>query len=318
MSDPTPDRRPLPPPHLSDAARTHLAGPFRTDEWPRDPFDRSAWDARIAAVRAAVERRFDGVEPVAPVDRRDVDGVPVWVATPHTIAQSAVDVHLHGGAFVLGGGEVLRHRAAGAARSRGVETWGVDYRMPPEFPHPAPLDDCLTVYRRALTEHPAGRVTVTAVSAGANLAVAMLVRAAAEGLPMPAALVLLSPAVDLTESGDTFRTNAGVDHVLGSLGSISRLYAGDRPLDDPSVSPLFTELGDLAGLPPTLLQSGTRDVLLSSTVRMHRRLRDARVDAELHVFEAMPHGGFGGDTPEDHEVEAEVRRFLDRYRPDDG
>ncbi|MGN6620152.1 MAG: alpha/beta hydrolase, partial [Sphingomonas sp.] len=78
-------------------------------------------------------------------------------------------------------------------------------------------------------------------------------------------------------------------------------------LADPYLSPLF---GDLRGFPPTFLQTGTRDLFLSNTVRMHRTLRKADVEAELHVFEAMPHGGFMGGTPEDYEVEAEIRRFI--------
>ncbi|MGY2735925.1 acetyl esterase/lipase [Sphingomonas sp. UYP23] len=88
----------------------------------------------------------------------------------------------------------------------------------------------------------------------------------------------------------------------------NRLYADAADLTDPLVSPLF---GDLAGLPETFLQTGTRDLFLSNTVRLHRALRRADVAAELHVFEAMPHGGFGGGTPEDRELQAEVARFVD-------
>jgi acetyl esterase/lipase len=87
------------------------------------------------------------------------------------------------------------------------------------------------------------------------------------------------------------------------------LYAQGHDLRDPYLSPLF---GDLSGFPPTFLQTGTRDLFLSNTVRMHRALRDAGVDAELHVWEAMPHGGFFG-APEDDEIGVEVRRFLDKH-----
>jgi acetyl esterase/lipase len=88
------------------------------------------------------------------------------------------------------------------------------------------------------------------------------------------------------------------------------LYANGHDLADPYLSPLF---GDVSGFPPTFLQAGTRDLYLSNTVRMHRKLRAAGVDAELHVFEAMPHGGFAG-APEDIEVRIEMRRFLDHHR----
>ncbi len=122
------------------------------------------------------------------------------------------------------------------------------------------------------------------------------------------ALILLTPEADLTESGDSFHTNLGIDCVLTeSLADSIALYAGDHDLRHPYLSPLF---GDLtAPFPPTFLQAGTRDLFLSNTVRMHRKLRAGGVDAQLHIFEAMPHGGFFG-APEDDELADETRRFL--------
>jgi acetyl esterase/lipase len=129
---------------------------------------------------------------------------------------------------------------------------------------------------------------------------------------MPAAAVLSSPEVDLTESGDSFRTNLGVDSVLTeSLVPANLLYADGHDLNDPYLSPLF---GDFTGgFPPTILSSGTRDLFLSNTVRMHRALRAAGIPAELHLMEAAPHGGFFGASPEDAEIGREVRRFIGRH-----
>jgi acetyl esterase/lipase len=119
--------------------------------------------------------------------------------------------------------------------------------------------------------------------------------------------VLLSPELDLTESGDSFQTNIGIDNVLtSSLRDSIALYAGQHDLEDPYLSPLF---GEVERFPPTFLQAGTRDLFLSNAVRMHRKLRAAGVAADLHVFEAMPHGGFFG-APEDHDLAAETRRFV--------
>ena len=120
--------------------------------------------------------------------------------------------------------------------------------------------------------------------------------------------MILSPANDFTHSGDTFHTNRGVDTIIsGETGPLGDLYAGGHDLAHPYISPLF---GDFTkGFPPTLLASGTRDILLSNTVRMHRALRAASVPAELHVLEAAPHGGFYG-APEDDELEAEIRAFV--------
>jgi monoterpene epsilon-lactone hydrolase len=279
-----------------------------------DPSDLEGWRARIATTDELMVFAFSGRvdEETIDVAERDVDGVHVYEITPHDapVGDSApVLLDIHGGALVGGGGDACRLMSSINAQRTGLCTWSVDYRMPPDHPYPAPLDDCLAFYRALLEDADADRIVVSGASAGGNLAAAMLLRARDEGLPMPAGLVLLSPEVDLTESGDTYATNTGVDYVLlDGLGASIALYAGDHDLTDPLLSPLF---GDLTGFPPTFLQSGTRDLFLSNTVRMHRRLRDAGVDAELHVWEAMPHGGFFG-APEDAEIAVELRRFLAR------
>jgi acetyl esterase/lipase len=233
----------------------------------------------------------------------------IHVATPAEPAwPDHVYIDLHGGALVFGGGAACRVAAQTQADRHGMLCYGVDYRMPPEHPYPAALDDCMAAYRHALDCHAPANIIVGGRSAGGNLAVAMMLRARDVGLPLPAALVLLSPEVDLTESGDSFAVNRMVDVMLpGSLMAANLLYAKGADLTDPYLSPLF---GDLAGFPPTFLQSGTRDLFLSNTVRMHRRLRRASIAAELHIFEAMPHGGFMGAAPEDDELAGEVARFV--------
>jgi acetyl esterase/lipase len=180
--------------------------------------------------------------------------------------------------------------------------------MPPDHPHPAALDDCLAVYRALLAQHRPAQIVIGGVSAGGNLAAALALRARASNLPLPAGLLLLTPEVDLTESGDSFQTLRDLDVVLRrGLAAPNALYANGQPLDDPYLSPLF---GDFSrGFPRTFLQAGTRDLFLSNTVRMHRALLRAGIDAELHVFEAMPHGGFFG-APEDQDLAEAMRRFA--------
>lgn len=272
--------------------------------------DIAGWQAVKTAVDAQYARMLAAASdhPDASVETVRFDTATVHVATPAApVASDAVYLELHGGALVFGGGEACRHGARVQADLLGLTVWSIDYRLPPEHRYPAALDDAVAVYRAALDRHVPGRIVIGGRSAGGNLAAAMLLRSAAEGLPMPAGLVLLSPEVDLTESGDSFAVNAGVDAMLpGSLMANNRLYAGGADLAYPHLSPLF---GDVAGFPPTFLLTGTRDLFLSNTVRMHRHLRAAGVPAELHVFEAMPHGGFGG-TPEDREAGREVRRFV--------
>ena len=301
------------PTSVSDEARRHLAGlaAGRADGpavYPA-PDDRDGWVRHVAEVDAWFRTVVRSDLPVA-TSQREIGGVTTHVQVPAGAdPDGPVVLDLHGGALVYGAGEVCRGSAAQTATTTGHVAWGVDYRMPPDHPYPAGLDDVVAVYRALLAERDPARVVVAGGSAGGNLAAALLLRARDEGLPMPAALVLLTPEVDLTESGDSFVTNAPHDLALAPLPEVNALYAGGADLAHPYLSPLF---GDLTGFPPTLLQAGTRDLFLSNTVRMHRRLRAAGVAAELHVFEGMPHGGFGGDAPEDADLRAEVRAFVAR------
>ena len=245
------------------------------------------------------------------VESRSVNGVSVFVVTPDGVddgSDQPIYLDIHGGSLVMGGGKACEVMARRMAAQVEMQTWSVDYRMPPDHPYPAPLDDIVAVYRGLLDVQAPEHIVVGGGSAGGNLAAALILRARDEGLPLPAALVLLTPEIDLTESGDSFQTNLGIDCVLtASLADSIALYADNHDLWDPYLSPLF---GDLAiPFPPTFLQAGTRDLFLSNAVRMHRRLRSGGVDAELHVFEAMPHGGFFG-APEDDELTDEIRRFL--------
>jgi epsilon-lactone hydrolase len=132
-----------------------------------------------------------------------------------------------------------------------------------------------------------------------------------QGLPLPAACSLHTAGVDMTHVGDTFATNEVIDVVLRKAGpETMALYMDGNDPRDPYLSPVFADL--TKGFPPTILVSGTRDLLLSPTVMMHRALRRAGIEADLHVFEAMPHGGLSGSSPEDAELQEEIAGFLRR------
>jgi acetyl esterase/lipase len=219
-------------------------------------------------------------------------------------------IDIHGGGFTSGGGEMCELLAKIRASDYGAEVYAVDYRLVPKHPFPAGLDDCVAAYEEILQHYDAANLVLAGASAGGNLAAALLLRVRDAGLPLPAALLLLTPALDMTQSGDSYRTNRLLDvNLYGGSGNGPALYAAGTDATHPYVSPLF---GDFTGgWPPTILTTGTRDLLLSDTVRMHRALRRAGVRAELHVAEASPHGGFmGANAPEDAEVMAECRRFV--------
>ncbi|WP_284984478.1 alpha/beta hydrolase [Arthrobacter sp. efr-133-TYG-118] len=234
----------------------------------------------------------------------------VYVGVPEELSSADGRVYfaIHGGGFTDGGGLAARLSAGLVAGSHGITTWTIDYRLLPDHPFPAGLDDCVEAYRLLLETHDPASIIIGGQSAGGNLAASVLLRAQMEGLPLPAGLVLNCPGVDLTMSGDSLSVN---DFGNGSdFSGALALYAGSADPSDPLLSPLYGEFA--ADWPPTLLVTGTRDFLLSDTVRMHRALLDAGVDAELHVFEAAVHGIFAGQAPEDHAVVAQVRRFFDR------
>jgi acetyl esterase/lipase len=319
MSELEPVRLParnIPPPTtISPEARLSLAEGALAPApgWPPAD-DVAAWREAIAGSAAlwtqvAAERL---AACRSKVETKVIGGVTCHVGAPPGEAGGRVYLFIHGGAFVFGGGDYARMWAGLLADRMGVTAVSVDYRMPPDHPFPAAPEDCFAVYKALIETHDPARVVIGGSSAGGNLAAATVLMIRDRGLPPPAGVVLLTPEVDLTEAGDSFHTNVLLDVTLkGPLPECNALYAAGHDLTDPYLSPLH---GDLTGFPPTLVQTGTRDILLSNSVLMHRKLRKAGVQAELHVWEAMPHGGFGlfgfGDAPENGEIDDEVRRFI--------
>lgn len=308
------ERRQVPPPgSISEPARQVLEAiiPTRLDHPALDDLD--GWRKHVVHMNDHIAQMLGLGEdsPLPPgvisAEWEQIAGVPVVRVRLEKMEISATKVvmEIHGGALLYMGGPLVRPWALGRALQMGIETVSVDYRMPPDHPYPAALDDCFAVYRQLMNDYGAPNVAVVGSSAGGNLGAALMLKLKAEGLPVPAALSLLSPEIDLTESGDTFTTLLGLDRLLPQMPA-NLLYAAGKPLTDPFISPLF---GDLSGFPPTFLQSGTRDLFLSNTVRMHRKLRRAGVSADLHIFEAMPHGGFA-NAPEDQDLAEELRTFL--------
>ncbi len=298
------------PEYLSPMARAYLMPQPASAPYPALE-DKAGWRAYVSAVDQAVIpllRRVSG-QATAKVDERDADGARVFDILPPGVDPNdrTIVLEMHGGGLILCGGELCRMMGTGSAMRLQRRLWSVDYRMAPDNPYPAGLDDCVAAYRALLRERSPKEIIVSGGSAGGNLAAALMLRARDEGLPMPAGLILGTPEIDLTESGDSFHTHIGVDPGLRSLMPVNLLYADGHDLRHPYLSPLF---GDLSGFPPTLLTTGTRDLYLSNTVRMHRKLRAAGVAAELHLTEAGPHTGFPG-APEGQEIDVEIRHFIE-------
>jgi len=192
----------------------------------------------------------------------------------------------------------------------------VDYRMPPEAYFPAALDDGLTVYKNAIKTTDPKKVAIFGSSAGGALTLEMILKAKQDGVPLPGAIAPGTPMSDTTKVGDTFVTHAMLDNVLvspdGFCDAGTKVYANGHDLGDPLLSPIY---GDMHGFPPAILTSGTRDLLLSNTVRVHRKLREAGVDAMLQVFEGQSHAQYYRDdtSPEAKEAFEEIAAFFDKH-----
>jgi epsilon-lactone hydrolase len=264
------------------------------------------WDPIAAQMLAACRSR---------VETQAIAGVTTYRCTPRESGLTTKPCYLyfHGGGFVFGAGRFAMAFGAKSADELAMTTLSVDYRTPPADPYPAALEDGVAVYRELLTSAAGRGIVVGGSSAGANLAAAVTLVIRDRGLPPPAAVILLTPEVDLTEAGDSFRTNELLDvNLKRGIPECNALYAAGHALTDPYVSPLFADF--TRGFPATLIQSGTRDLFLSNSVLLHRKLRRAGIEAELHVWEAMPHARFGfGSVPEDDEIAEEVRRFIARH-----
>ena len=253
------------------------------------------------------------------VSTGNIAGVPIFTLSPKELPAANAErilLHFHGGGYVLGPGESGTGEAILMAGIGGFKVISVDYRMAPDFPYPAALDDAVAVYRELLKTTPAEKIGVFGASTGGGMTLALILRAKAEGLPLPAAIAPGTPWTDLSKTGDSYFTNEGVDNILvsydGWLGHAAKLYAGGHDLKDPMLSPVY---GDVSGFPPTLLISGTRDLFLSNTVRMHLKLREAGVAADLIVFEGMSHVHYLMDTdaPETRFHFSELSRFFSHH-----
>ena len=308
------------PDTVSPALQAIIAQPLRTN-WDKPPTTPDGWKqlsdgfATLAApqIGPMSERLRVSVAPTT------IDGVRAYTITPADMPAANRDriaIHVHGGCYVLNPREAALPEAMLLAGFGRMTVIAVDYRMPPEAFFPAALDDGMTVYKAVLRTTAPGRIAVFGSSAGGALTLEMMLRAKADGLPLPGAIAPGTPMSDATQRGDSFQTNAMVDNVLvsptGFCDAATKFYAAGHDLADPLLSPIN---GDVRGFPPTILTTGTRDLLLSNTVRMHRKLRQAGVEAALQVFEGQSHAQFYRDDriPEVREAFEEIASFFDRH-----
>ena len=252
-----------------------------------------SWEDRRAGMEA-MQANLHLPEDVA-CDPSSVGSVPVeWISSP-SVSPDRVVLYLHGGGYTIGSISTHRVLMESIGRAAGARVLAVDYRLAPENPFPAAIEDAVACWRFLLERGlDASNCAIAGDSAGGGLTLATLLELRRESLPLPGAVALLSPWTDLTGSGDSVISRAELDPMVTAAGlhMMARAYAGDTDPADPLVSPLFA---DLEGLPPLLIQVGTSEILLDDSSRLAERARVAGVEVQyeewedmLHVFQFLP------------------------------
>ena len=241
--------------------------------------------ARAARTDALLARRSSDIA----VESTEVGGVAAeWIGEA-SLAERGTLLYLHGGAWCMHLPFTYRRLAARLSRLTGMRVLLPDYRLAPEHPFPAGIDDCFAVYRWLVAQGYASRpLAIAGDSAGGSLSLVTLMRARQAGLPMPRCAALLSPSTDLTGSGPSAKYNAAADSMFSPAAAdlLPDVYCPGQDRSNPLISPLF---GHWGGLPPLLFHAGSTEILLDDSVRGHDRARQAGVDAGIEVFVELPH-----------------------------
>ena len=255
---------------------------------------------------------FDGAATFRSVGANGVTAE--WVAAEGSDDDRTV-LYLHGGGYVVGSIRTHRVLMADLSRASGSRVLGLDYRLAPEHPFPAAVDDTLAAYQWLLDEgqEPA-KVAVAGDSAGGGLTVAALVQMRYLGLPMPGAAVCISPWVDMEGTGASMETRADADPMVKKEGLefMAGTYLGGRDPRAPLAAPMYADLG---GLPPMLIQVGDSEVLLDDSTRLSENARNAGVEVQLNVWDDMIHVWhlFAPMLPEGRQALSQAGDFIKKH-----
>ena len=238
-----------------------------------------------------------------------------WISINGNIEKTSdgrVVLYLHGGAYAIGSMRAYRGFLSRISRASDARVLGLEYRLTPEFPFPAAVNDSVAAYQWLLSQGiSAEQIVIGGDSAGGGLTIATLVALRYLGEPAPAAGFCISPWVDLECTGETMTTKAEIDPFIQKerLGMMARLYVGDRDLRAPLASPLYA---DLRGLPPLMIQVGTNETLLADSTRLADKARASEVKVELDIWEDMIHVWpiFAPILPEGQQAIEQIGEFI--------
>ena len=273
------------------------------------------WEAPVEKFRAnlRLSDRFIKL-PLGVEIKSDVaDRVPIeWVIPPNSSLHHVI-FYIHGGGWTLGWTNLHRRLVSHLCKAASIRAVAVDYRLAPEHPFPAALEDCTTVYRWLMEKRFAPQnIVIVGDSAGANLTLSSLISFRDAGDPLPAAAVCISPMTDLLATGESFRLNRDVALTDKFALTMARHYASDQDLHSPLISPYY---GDLRGLPPLLIQVGEDEILLSDAKRLADKIQAAGADVTLVIWPKMWHVWhlFVPSLPEAKQAVNEIGTFIGRH-----
>ncbi len=272
-------------------------------------------DKTVEQLRLQTEENARSIPLPAGTEYRQVtaNGVPAeWISMPGA-AQDKVFYFIHGGGYYRGSVRASRATAAHISGATGSRSFSIDYRLAPEHPFPAAVDDALAAYRGLLDQGiDPKKIVVGGISAGGGLTLALLLAARDAGDPLPAAAVPISAWTDLTQSGESFHTKADVDPSISKayLDRMAQYFLNGIDPKTPLASPLYA---DLRGLPPLLVQVGSAETMLNDSTELAERAKAAGVDVILEVWEDMIHGWHGAahSLPEARQA---IQRIGEFYR----
>ena len=230
---------------------------------------------------------------VESLENIEIGGVPVLVTTPKDYNKEndhKCIYYIHGGGFTVMDPTTMLVFSGPITLQAGIRTYSIDYRLAPEYPFPAAVDDCMSVYRELVKRFKPESIALLGDSAGGALSLVTALKASQQNLPLPAALVLSSPATDASEVDDTGHILDGWDCVISMDRCGLKMmdaYAGKQDRKNPDMSPIYAQYPPK--FPPVFIITGTRDILLSNCARLQRVLRNAGIEVRMDVWEGMWH-----------------------------
>ena len=280
---------------------------------------------RAKAIKNRVEDGRAGLEELAkmvkvPKDVKceplDVAGIPAeWISAPEAKDDNII-FYLHGGGYISGSLNSHRELMSRISRAAKARVLIIDYRLAPEHPFPAAIEDAYSAYRWLIEDQKVNpnNLIIAGDSAGGGLTLATLLNLRDKGIALPAAAVALSPWTDLGLTSESYKKNARMDVTVPVDGLMfdSQLYLGETDYTNPLASPLY---GNLKDLPPMLLMVGTAEILLDDSVNFAKKAKEAGVEVILDIWDDMPHvfPAYAAFAPEGQEAIEKIGEFMKKY-----